>query len=370
MRYHQLKNMRISTLGLGGIRYPTEEGNPDRFDREKGRELIKAAFNRGINYFDTAHIYKNGESEALLGEILSEYPRDSYYLADKFHVGYCTDIEAMFEEQLKRCKVDYFDFYMLHSLDEKNIEKYMDPELDLLGFILREKEKGRIRNIGFSSHAGPETLKRVLEWYDGFDMALIQLNYLDWTLLHAKEQYEILTAHNIPVWAMEPQKGGKLAVLNEEAAAILKAAAPERSIASWGFRFLQSLPNLKTMLSGMATLEQIEDNANTFDVYDPLSEEELKILEQAAAVYRRDMGVPCSTCRYCCETCPAGLDIPLLIQGYNELKISGGTWKVPGYSQTKKASECLQCGVCAEHCPQKIAIPQILQELTEMEKKK
>ena len=204
MRYKKFKEYYISTIGLGGLRFPTKNGNPNIIDRKKGQEIVDIAISCGINYFDTAHSYQNGDSERFLGEALSKYPRDSYYLATKFYVAYSRDIEATFEEQLKRCQTEYFDFYLFHCLDEGTIDAYTDKKLDYLGYLMKQKKAGRIRNIGFSSHAAPDTLERCLDWYHEFDMALIQLNYLDWTLLEAKRQYEILTEHGIPVWVMEP----------------------------------------------------------------------------------------------------------------------------------------------------------------------
>ena len=196
-------------------------------------------------------------------------------------------------------------------------------------------------------------------------MALIQLNYLDWTLLKAKEQYEILTSRQIPVWVMEPLKGGRLCSLNPEATEMLQAAAPGRTLESWGFRFLMGLPNVTTVLSGMSSEEQVRENAAVFEKHDPLSREEAGILEKAGQAFIKDMGVPCSGCRYCCDTCPAQLDIPLLLQSYNEKRISGDTWRLEGLSSTKGADQCLQCNTCVSHCPQKIDIPAVMKKLCE-----
>lgn len=364
MQYKEFNGTNLSTLGLGGLRFPTKPEDPNCIDRTEGQKIVDAAISCGINCFDTAPSYQDTDSERFLGEALSKYPRDSYYLSTKFYVAYSKDIEAVFEAQMKRCKTDYFDFYMLHCLDEDTIGPYTDKTADYLGYLLKQKEAGRIRNIGFSSHAAPETLSRFLNWYDAFDVALIQLNYLDWTLLDAKKQYEILTAHKIPVWVMEPMKGGSLSTLNEEAAAILKAVAPKKSISSWGFRFLQGLPNVQTVLSGMSSVSQVMENAATFDAFQPLDDSEMEALKEASNVFMKTLGIPCSGCRYCCNTCPAGLDIPLLIKGYNEYKISGETWKIGELANAKNASECLSCKVCLNHCPQKIDIPEVMKQIT------
>lgn len=364
MRYKPFKNLSISTLGLGGLRFPELPGKPDQIDYAEGQRVVDAAFSCGINYIDTAYTYQNGESERFLGKALSSYPRGSYYLASKFYVEASRDIEAVFTEQLARLRTDYFDFYLLHCLDENTIGAYMDEEADYLGYLLRQKEAGRIRYLGFSSHAAPETLKRFLDFYDDFDMALIQLNYLDWSLLRAGEQYEALTARGIPVWVMEPLKGGILSNLSPAAAGILKAAAPGRSLSSWGFRFLMELPNVQTVLSGMSSVSQVLENAETFDAAAPLTAAEKDALEQAVFAFSKEQILPCSGCRYCCSYCPAELNIPLLIQGLNEKTVSGETWRIAELEHTKGADACLQCGACLAHCPQKLPIPQIMKRLS------
>lgn len=366
MYYKKFKGQEISALGMGCLRLPLVEGSNVQIDREKAKQVIDAAFDHGINYFDTAYTYQDGDSERALGELLSGHPRDSYYLTTKYYAAAGLRPEEMFEEQLRRCRTDYFDFYLLHGVSEVHMPAYMNPELDCINFFLKQKEAGRIRHMGFSSHAKPEGLRKFLDWYDGFDMAMIQLNYLDWTMLKAKEQYEILTEHGLPVWVMEPLKGGRLATLNDAACAILKAAAPERTVASWGMRWLMGLPNVQTVLSGMTTLEQMEDNLRTFQSHDPLSPEEEKVLEQAIGAFRKELGVPCSECRYCCSTCPAELNIPLLIKGFNEYRLTGGTWRVEGFSSAAGPEYCLQCGTCLEHCPQRIDIPGVMRQFADL----
>ena len=357
MYYKEFKGKNISKLGLGCMRFPLIEGSENEIDREKAAEIIEKAIRAGINYFDTAFVYQDGDSERVLGEILSGYPRDSYFLTTKYYEGMGLTIGEMFEKQLRSCKTDYFDFYLLHSVNKRHMPGLMQEEN--FEFLLRQKEKGTIRNIGFSSHAAPEDLERFLSWHDEFDMAMIQLNYFDWDFLDAKRQYEILTEHGLPVWVMEPLKGGRLATLNPEAEGILHEAKPESSVASWSFRFLMGLPNVQTVLSGMS-LDAMEDNLNTFACESPLSEKEYQTLMQAKDAFRKDIGVPCSACRYCCKTCPMGLDIPLLIRGYNEWKLSGGAWRIPELDETKGPENCLHCGVCLKHCPQGIPIPDVM----------
>ena len=363
-------DITISALGMGCLRFPTVPGQPNHIDRTEAQKVIDAAIESGINYFDTAYTYQNGDSERFVGEALSKYPRDSYYLATKFYAAASKDIETVFAEQLRRCRTDYFDFYLLHGMDENYIADYTDPQKDYLGFMLKQKAAGRIRHIGFSSHAAPDTLQKFLEWYDGFDMALIQLNYLDWTMLNAKRQYEILTEHKIPVWVMEPLKGGRLSTLNEKACSVLKSTDSDASVSSWGFRFLMGLPNVQTVLSGMSSVQQVHENAKTFEAPNPLQADESEALRKAVAAFMEDLGVPCSGCRYCCDTCPAGLDIPLLIKGYNERNVSGETWRIANLDSTKSAADCLQCGICAKHCPQKIEIPAVMRKLASQSKGK
>ncbi|WP_125143432.1 aldo/keto reductase [Clostridium transplantifaecale] len=362
MYYRKFHDLNISALGLGALRLPMEPGNTGRIDRKEAQRILDLSFTCGINYIDTAYTYQNGDSERFLGEALSGYPRDSYYLATKFYAAANPDIEQVFEEQLKRLRTDYIDFYLFHGMDENFISAYMDKERNYLGYLLKQKEAGRIRYLGFSSHGAPDTLTRFLDWYDGFDMALVQMNYLDWTMLEAAKQYDILTNHGIPVWVMEPLKGGRLSGLNREAAEILKAAAPERSLSSWAFRFLMGLQNVQTVLSGMSSAEQLLDNVRTFEKPDPLSPSEQEVLKRAAGVFLKDLGVPCSGCRYCCPVCPAGLDIPLLIKGYNERRISGETWRIASLGRAAGPEHCLGCGACRKHCPQKIDIPGIMKQ--------
>ena len=365
MFYKDFKGNKISTLGLGVMRLPSADGDPNKIDRVEGGKVIDRAIELGVNYFDTSHIYQKTDSERFLGEVLKKYPRDSYYLATKVYGSPNRDIRKTFAEQLERLQTDYVDFYLLHSLDDETFPLYTDPERGYIAFLQEMRAAGKIRYLGFSTHISPEKLEQFLQYFDGFDMALMQLNFVDWELLNAKRQYEILTAHNLPVWVMEPMKGGKLAVLNDAARKILKDAAPERSIPSWGFRYLIGLPNVQTVLSGMGSIEMIEDNAATFHEHKPLDEQEQEILRQAHDAYICDMGVPCSGCRYCCDNCPEELNIPLLISAYNEFSITGKTWRIVGLDKTKGPEYCIECGACMRHCPQKIRIPEVLKKLKE-----
>ncbi len=364
MYYNDFHGKQLSALGMGVLRLPTMPGEPNKIDRAKARTIMEEVIRQGINCFDTSHMYQDGDSERFLGEVLADYPREQFCISTKFAAEFSArrgmDIATVFRQQLERLQTDYVDIYMLHGVDENTYDLYTDPKKDIMGYLLEQKALGRIRHIGFSSHMAPETLKRFLEWNDRFDMALIQLNYLDWSLLDARQQYELLTAHQIPVWCMEPLKGGRLSSLSTESAAILKAAAPDRSLSSWGFRYLMRLPNVQVVLSGMSAVEQVRDNIQTFRQKDPLSQEELSALWNAAEQFKASLGVPCSACRYCTPVCPAGLDIPLLIKGWNEYKISGEIWRLAELDKTASPATCLQCGSCRTSCPQKINIPEVI----------
>jgi predicted aldo/keto reductase-like oxidoreductase len=273
------------------------------------------------------------------------------------------DMERIFSEQLKKCRVDYFDFYLIHSLDVghfKNCKEYR-----MYDFLKKKKDEGKIRRLGFSFHDHPDVLKEIADSYE-WDFAQIQLNYLDWDLIKAKENYEYLTKKHLPVIVMEPVRGGALATLNDKALAILNKANPKVSAASWAIRFAASLPNVMTVLSGMTTPEQVEDNISTISNFIPLGEADYKVLAEAAAAYRASGTVPCTGCRYCSD-CPAGVDIPRIFSYYNFFQINkdkGGF--VNGYRailEKEQAHNCVACGQCMNHCPQGIKIPDRLKEI-------
>lgn len=298
MLYKPFADLKLSVLGMGNMRLPTAgEGGP--IDREKARAVIERAYACGINYFDTAYRYHGGESESFVGEVLRQYPRDTWYLVSKMpgHMmnfkdgrlgfqGYLAgekieSIAQIFEEQLEKCGVDYFDFYLLHNVCESSWDFYTNETLDVVGYLLEQKKRGRIRHLGLSSHGRADTIDRFLTKYEGcFEFVQIQLNYMDWTLQGAAEKYAVVTAHGLPVIVMEPCRGGRLAALPEAAERLLKAARPADSTASWAFRFLTSLPNVQVVLSGMTTLEQLEENAALFSKDDPTTASENELLQK------------------------------------------------------------------------------------------
>ncbi len=353
----------ISVLGLGCMRLPITGGDDAAIDDEKAQEIVDYALANGINYIDTAHGYHNGQSQVFLGRALSKYPRESYYLATKLPMWSVTvknDIEEIFNDQLEKLKTDYFDFYMLHALDANNFKKSV--EFGAYEFIAKMKAQGKIKNIGFSFHDSPAILKEIVGKYD-WDFVQLQINYVDWKNQNAKKQYEILQQNNIPCIVMEPVRGGALANPGEKACEILKAARPEKSIASWAIRYAASLPNIITVLSGMSNMEQLEDNINTMTNFEPLSKDEIAIIEKAAEAYNLKDLIPCTSCRYCMD-CPSGVNIPGMFELYNSYVMSKNKEGfVRMYNDTldgERAEYCISCGTCAPHCPQNIDIPEKL----------
>ena len=266
MIYREFQDKKLSLLGFGAMRLPQ---NPDgSIDEHQVAEMTRYAIEHGVNYFDTAYPYHEGHSEQVMGKVLGEYPREQFYLATKFpghQISDRYDPEEIFETQLKKCGVEYFDFYLLHNVYENSIQVYQDPKWGILDYLREQKRLGRIRHLGFSTHGSLEIIKEFLD-YCGEDMEFcqIQLNYLDWSLQDAQAKYDLLTQRGIPVWVMEPVRGGKLAKLDEETEAKMRAFRPEESTPAWGFRFLQQLPNVKMILSGMSNLAQMQDNIKNF----------------------------------------------------------------------------------------------------------
>ena len=240
----------------------------------------------------------------------------------------------------------------------------MDPKWGIVEYFLEQKRQGRIRYLGFSSHGGMDNLTEFLDYCGAqMDFCQIQLNYLDWTLQNAKAKYELLTERGIPVWVMEPVRGGRLAKLSDVEEAKLKALRPEESIAAWGFRWLQELPNVTVTLSGMSNMAQMEDNIKTYLEEKPLSGEEHRVLEEIAAGMLDS--IPCTGCRYCCDGCPMGLEIPMLLDIYNDLRFSPAftvAMRMEALPKEKSPAACIGCGACQQMCPQGIQIPELLKE--------
>ncbi len=372
MIFKDFQDKKLSLLGFGTMRFPLNADGT--VDEVRTQEMVDYAMAHGVNYFDTAWPYHSGESEKIIGRALKKYPRESFYLATKYpghQISSNYNPAEIFEKQLEKCGVEYFDFYLLHNVYEKSMGVYLDPQWGILDYFKEQKRLGRIKHLGFSSHGRVDNLREFLD-ICGEDMEFcqIQLNYLDWTLQEANKKYELLTERNIPVWVMEPVRGGKLAAFSEGIEEKFKALRPEASIASWGFRFLQKLPNVTMVLSGMSNMDQMIDNVATFSNYNHLSDEEVQFLLEVAENLKSS--VPCTACRYCCDGCPMGLDIPMLIATYNEIRFAPATnsiMRIEALPDDKKPSACIGCGKCTKVCPQNINIPQVMKDFDEAIKK-
>ena len=374
MIYHDFKGLKLSALGLGAMRLPVIDGDDAQIDETATQQMVDYAMEQGINYYDTAWGYHNGNSELALGRALAKHPRESFYLATKFP-GYdlanMDKVEEIFERQLEKTGVDYFDFYLIHNVCEMNIDEYLNPAHGIMDYLLAQKEAGRIRHLGFSAHGAIPVMERFLEAYgEHMEFCQIQLNWLDWEFQDAKGKVELLKKWNLPVWVMEPVRGGKLANLSDDAVAKLTAARPDETPVAWSFRFIQGIPEVVMTLSGMSNFEQLKENITTFAEDKPLSGAELATLKEVADAMAAEGTVPCTACHYCTSHCPMGLDIPQLLAMYNQYKLTGkgdfiSSMMISTLPDDKKPSACIGCGSCAAVCPQQIDIPGTLAEFAE-----
>ncbi len=373
MIYKQFQDIQLSALGLGGMRLPVIDGKDAQIDEPATREMVAYAMEHGVNYYDTAWGYHSGNSELVLGRTLARYPREKFYLATKFpgyDLGNMDKVEEIFEAQLKKCQVDYFDFYLFHNVCEMNIDQYLDPRYGIDSYLQKQKANGRIRHLGFSAHGSVPVMRRFLEAYgDHMEFCQLQINYLDWTFQDAKAKVELLKAYNIPVWVMEPVRGGRLARLGESHTARLTALRPDEKILAWAFRFLQTIPQVTMILSGMSNMDQLQENIRTFETDRPLTEAEMTALLEVADEMLGRKTLPCTACRYCTDHCPQGLDIPELVKLYNEHNFSDGGFIAPmalmTYPEEKKPSACVGCRSCEAVCPQQIRISEMMSDFTE-----
>ena len=368
MIYRDFQDIKLSALGMGAMRLPVVDGDDSRIDEKKAEEMVAYAMANGVNYYDTAWGYHGGNSELVMGKALKNYPRESFYLASKFP-GYdlanMDKVEEIFEKQLEKCQVEYFDFYLFHNVCEMNIDAYLDPKYGIFEYLMKQKGNGRIRHLGFSAHGKMDVLKRFLDAYgEHMEFCQLQLNYLDWTFQNAKEKVELMREHNIPVWVMEPVRGGKLASLDPENESKLKALRPEESIAAWAFRFLQSVPEVKVVLSGMSNMEQMQENIRTYGEDKPLNQNEMDALMGIAVDMVKKTVVPCTACHYCVDHCTQGLDIPRLLELYNEHAFTGGGFIAPmalsAIPEDKHPDACVGCRSCEAVCPQQIKISEVM----------
>lgn len=371
MVYKEFQNLKLSALGMGAMRLPTRESDAD-IDEAATEEMVAYAMQNGVNYYDTAWGYHNGHSETVMGRALSKYARDSFYLATKFP-GYdlsnMDKVEEIFEKQLEKCGVDYFDFYLFHNVCEMNIDAYLEPKYGIYDYLIKQKENGRIRHLGFSAHGSYDVMKRFLDAYgEKMEFCQIQLNWLDWSFQNAKAKVELLREYHLPIWVMEPLSGGKLAELPEEYAGKLNGLRPDEGVPAWAFRFLQSIEDVTVVLSGMSNMEQLLQNIRTFETEKKLSQEEMDRLLGIADDMLKQKRLPCTACRYCTSHCPKGLDIPSLIELYNEHNVTGGGFIAPmvlmSIPEDKQPSACIGCRSCEAVCPQQIKISEAMADFT------
>ena len=374
MVYRDFKGLKISALGFGAMRLPVVGGNEGKIDAAPAKKMVEAAIEGGINYFDTAWGYHNEQSELFLGEALKPFPRESFFLATKFpgyDNGNFGKASPIFERQLKKCQTSYFDFYLCHNVNERNIDLYLDDKKwRTLSFLKQMRDEGKIAHLGFSCHGGLDVLRRFLDAYgDCMEFCQLQLNWVDWHFQNGKEKVALLKERGIPVWVMEPLRGGKLSKLSAENEAALKAMRPGTSAAEWAFRFIQSIPEVVVTLSGMSTQAQLAENIGIFAKNEPLAEaERAALLAMGDAMVGR-VALPCTECRYCVSKCPKGLDIPRILSLYNERAFTEGGFIAPiGISalpKEKQPAACIACGACRKVCPQGIDIPAAMKELAE-----
>ena len=373
MIYKQFKDKQLSLLGFGAMRLPTE-GNDNKIDMAHSSKMVQKALESGINYFDTAWGYHGGQSEIALGEILSKYDRDSFYLASKFpgyDVANFEKKEEIFQKQLEKCKVDYFDFYLCHNVNERNVDMFMDEKYSTVEYLLKQKELGKIKHLGFSAHGNMPVLKKFLAKYgQHMEFCQLQINYVDWTWQKADQKVQLCNKYNIPVWVMEPLRGGNLARLDQQRKEKISSVTGVGAIES-AFRFLCSIDSVGMILSGMSTLEQLEENVKYFQQQNLLTDQQF---DQVVAVGKSMIEkTPCTGCNYCVDYCPQKLDISRLMKLNNEHFFAPNdywtNYAIGNLPQEKQPACCIACRSCEQVCPQQIEISKELAEFANRIKK-
>ncbi|MBQ7978648.1 MAG: aldo/keto reductase [Candidatus Methanomethylophilaceae archaeon] len=375
MYYNDYDGLKLSGIGFGAMRLPVINGNDADIDEAEAIRLVDKAYESGVNYFDTAWGYHGGNSEIVMGKALKKYPRDSFYLSTKFpgyDVSNFGKVEEIFEKQLEKCQVEYFDFYFMHNVTELNIEQYLDDEkYHTFSYLMEQRKKGRIKHLGFSCHGNLDTMKRFLDRYGEYmEFGMIQMNFLDYEFQDARVKADMLNERNIPIWVMEPLRGGMLTKLPEDGMKRLEELRPGVKPVEWAFRFEQSIPGVKMILSGMSQMDQMMENISIFDEKKPLDEKEIAVLTDIAKGMVNGKIVPCTSCKYCVSHCPKGLDIPSFMWHYNETKFTGGGFISAMYIMSlpkdKVPAACIGCRKCEKVCPQTIKISEAIKELDSM----
>lgn len=393
--FPSLDNDKISLLGYGCMRWPTISDPDDHgniIDQETVNELVDYALEHGVNFFDTSPVYVQGQSERATGIALKRHPRDSYYISTKlsnFSDSSRKNSLAMYHRSFRELQVDYIDYYLLHSIGGGGMPAFRRRYVDngILDFLMEERKAGRIRHLGWSFHGSKEVFDELLALHDTYhwDFVLIQMNYVDWHIakgsgIGAEYLYTELAKRGIPNMVMEPLLGGRLAKLPDHIVGRLKQRSPERSVASWAFRFVGSQPNVFTVLSGMTYMEHLQDNVRSFSPLVPLSEVETGFLFDTAKLIEQYPTIPCNDCKYCMP-CPYGIDIPAILLHYNKCVNEGNVPEsrqdenyrkarrafLVGYDRSvpklRQADHCIGCNQCSHHCPQKINIPKQLHRI-------
>ncbi len=359
------KDIYVPLLALGCMRLPMTKNNVvDMVELDK---MVQYCMEHGANYFDTAYMYVNGTSEECMGKVLSKYKRSDFFLASKspiYKMNSKEDVRKIFDEQRKRCKVDYFDFYMAHNINQNTYDTY--KKVDMYNELLKLKDEGLIKYLGFSFHGTPDILKEVVS-KDKWDFAQLQVNYLDWDVVKAHQQYDIVQQKGIPVTVMEPLRGGGLVNLSEKALNKLKEKYPNETPASFGLRWAASQNNVVTVLSGMSNLEQVKQNIDTFTNFKPMDKNELKVADEISKIIQSQGEINCTACKYCLEVCPREINIPAIFQIYNQYKVTKNKMFFGIYYNTlnedERADKCINCSLCTKNCPQALKIPELLKKI-------
>ena len=356
-------------LGFGLMRLPTVDGKENEVDIEQVKKMVDLFFSRGFNYFDTAYLYHGGQSEVAFREaVVKRYPRESFHIVDKmpmWNINGLADYERIFNEQLERTGLEYFDLYYLHGIGADRLEM-----IDRTGgwdFLKSLKERGLAKHIGFSYHSPADPLDKILDAHPEVEVVQLQINYYDWDTetVQARRCYEVARKHGVGIVIMEPVRGGALAVMQPEMEKKFKDYAPDASLASWALRWAASLEGLTTVLSGMSDLAQVEDNTKTMMDFKPLTDEERKIVNEVVEDYKKVPTIPCTSCKYCVNSCPMNINTPAIISLINEYERFPNLAPVKRrYGMTAgrggKASDCVYCRSCEDHCPQNLPITDIL----------